>query len=101
MIYINHTIINLLLKSKDDRPSFVLEGRSIIIITFMYIYVLYVGVYVCSIERSMDLDTVPKTEKLDTQFVSTRPKMPHNPPSRSHIVSVTTYVRIYIVMYLY
>ena len=55
----------------------------------MYIYVLYVGVYVCSIERSMDLDTVPKTEKLDTQFVSTRPKMPHNPPSRSHIVSIS------------
>ena len=52
----------------------------------------YVGVYICSIERSMDLDTVPKTEKLDTQFVSTRPKMPHNPPSRSHIVSITIYV---------
>ena len=35
----------------------------------------------------MDLDIVPKTEKLDNQVVTARPKMPHNPPSRSHLVS--------------
>ena len=42
---------------------------------------------------TLDLDTVPKTEKLDTQVVSTCPKMPHNPPSRSHIVS--NYISLY------
>ena len=36
---------------------------------------------------TVDLDTVPKTEKLNTHVISTRPKVPHNPPSRSHIVS--------------
>ena len=46
-------------------------------------------------ERSLDLDTVPKTEKLDNQVVSTRPKMPHNPPSRSHIVSNCNYSVIF------
>ena len=54
----------------------------------------------CYAERSLDLDTVPKTEKLDNQVVSTRPKMSHNPPSRSHIVSNFNYsVIIYIKAY--
>ena len=42
-------------------------------------------------DRSLDLDTVPKTEKLNTQVISTRPKVPHSPPSRSHLVSNTNY----------
>jgi len=31
---------------------------------------------------------IPKTERLDNQAAVTRPKMTHNPPSRTHIVSV-------------
>ena len=66
----------------------------------MYTYVLYlflivcctcVYVYSCVVfvitEKSLDLDIVPKTEKLDNQVVTARPKMPHNPPSRSYLVS--------------
>jgi len=36
----------------------------------------------------MDFDMIPKTERLDNQAAVTRPKMTHNPPSRTHLVSV-------------
>ena len=38
-------------------------------------------------DGSLDFDTIPKTEKLNNQIVSTRPKVPYKPPSRNHLVS--------------
>ena len=40
------------------------------------------------VEKPIDFDMIPKTERLDNQAAVTRPKMTHNPPSRTHIVSV-------------
>ena len=39
--------------------------------------------------RILDLDTVPKTKRLNNQVATGRPKIPHNPPSRVRTVAVS------------
>ncbi|XP_065908680.1 SH3 domain-containing kinase-binding protein 1-like isoform X2 [Dysidea avara] len=41
-------------------------------------------------EKPIDFDMIPKTERLDNQAAVTRPKMTHNPPSRTHIHKTTS-----------